>query len=113
VQGFWAIFFFLVILKIPVFGALGLVWWAAQPNPDESYEPEAEESGEGFRRFRPEPKGPRRPRRGPHGGGAAKALPDCPPGGRTRVVRPAALPAYARGESHADRDGNPPRSCDA
>ena len=28
--GFWPIFFLLVVLKIPVFGALWLVWWASQ-----------------------------------------------------------------------------------
>lgn len=110
-QGFWPIFFLLVVLKIPVLGALWLIWWAARP-PEQAYEPNGEQ-GDGFPRFRREPRGPRRPRRGPHGGGTAAPLPDCPPGGRTRVVRPAALPAYARGESASDTGGNRPRSYDA
>ena len=29
VTGFWPIFFLLVVLKIPVLGAIWLVWWAA------------------------------------------------------------------------------------
>jgi hypothetical protein len=66
-QGFWPIFFLLVVLKIPVLGALWLIWWAARP-PEEAYEPSNDESG-GPNRWRP-----LRPRpRGPHsrpGGGA-------------------------------------------
>ena len=31
-HGFWPIFFLLVVLKVPVFSALGLVWWASQPD---------------------------------------------------------------------------------
>ena len=66
--GFWPIFFLLVVLKIPVVGSLWLVWWAshATPEPDG-----AEDSDGGFRRQRPQPKLPRGPRRGPHGGGTA------------------------------------------
>jgi len=30
VEGFWPIFFLLVVLKIPVFSALWLVWWASR-----------------------------------------------------------------------------------
>jgi hypothetical protein len=105
VEGFWPIFFLLVVLKIPVLGALWLVWWASKPvvEPDG-----AEGTDDGFRRWRPEPIRPRDPRRGPHGG-AARALPDCPPGGRTRVVRaPAPLRAglaHAQGGPERDRTG--------
>jgi hypothetical protein len=96
VEGFWPIFFLLVILKIPVLGAIWLVWWAGHAAPEADG---AEDSDGGFRRWRPQPTHPKRPRRGPHGGGAAKALPGCPPGGRTRVLRP---PAPARaGAAHA------------
>src|SRR5262245_61176734 len=109
-QGFFPIFFLLVILKIPVFAALWLVWWASREPEPEGFEEGGEDR---FRRFRPQPKGPDASRRGPHGGGAAKPLPPCPPGGRTRIVRPTGLPAYARGGSRADRGGSPPRSCDA
>lgn len=109
VEGFWPIFFLLVVLKIPVFASLWLVWWASK-TPEE--DGAIEDSGNGFRRPRPLPIRPRGPRRG-SGGGVARPLPTCPPGGRTHVVRPAALPASARGGSRADRDGNRPRSCDA
>src|SRR3954452_18444010 len=104
--GVWPIFFLLVVLKIPVLGSIWLVWWASQatPEPDGA----AEDSDGGFKR-RPRPKLPRGPRRGPHGGGAAMPLPPCPPGGRTRVVRPAELPAFARAGSPADTDGSRPR----
>ena len=105
-EGFWPIFFLLVVLKIPVLGALWLVWWASRP----AVEPDgAEDSDGGFKRWRPQPVGPRGPRRGPHGG-AARALPDCPPGGRTRVITPPATAraglaeargAPARGQAHA------------
>jgi hypothetical protein len=93
-EGFWPIFFLIVVLKIPVFGALGLVWWAVRA------EPEVEEiPGEGehdFRRWRREPPKPRGPRRGPHAPDALP-LPDCPPGGRLRVIR---QPAPVRAKSH-------------
>ena len=45
-----------------------------------------------------EPRRPRGPRRGPHPSGA-HALPDCPPGGRMRVVSP---PAMARASRERD-----------
>lgn len=61
-EGFWPIFFLLVVLKIPVFGALWLVWWASKaPQEDGS----ADDSGDGFNRWRPQPVLPRGPRRGP------------------------------------------------
>ncbi len=54
-DGLWPIFFLLVVLKIPVFGALGLVWWAIQePKPEESPEP-GTNADEGFNRWRPSP----------------------------------------------------------
>jgi hypothetical protein len=84
-EGALPIIFLAVILKIPVFFGIWLVWWASR-----SYDEFAEAEGEGgsrdhgFRRWRREPRGPRR---GPHGGAPAYAAPDCPPGGRTRVLR--------------------------
>jgi hypothetical protein len=91
VEGFLPIFFLAVILKIPVGLMLYLVWWAlhAEPAPEEA-PPEAEDHR--FRRWRREPRRPRGPRRGPHAPDA-RPLPDCPPGGRTRVITP---PAPAR-----------------
>ena len=88
------IIFLAVVLKIPVFGMLWLIWWAIRA------EPEVEDSLDGgeehpFPRFRREPRGPRGPRRGPHGG-ASRVEPDCPPGGRKRVRTPAkGIPALA------------------
>ena len=108
--GFWPIFFLAVVLKIPVLASMWLVYWAAKQHD----EPEAatdEDSG-GFKR-RPRPKLPRGPRRGPHGGGAAAAPAPCPPGGRTRTVKPAAQPAFARAGSRGGRDGSRPRRYDA
>ena len=88
-DGFFPIFFLMVILKIPVGALLYLVWWAfrASTIPEEA-PPEAGE--ERFENFRRRPKRPRGPRRGDHGPGALP-LPACPPGARTRVVRPPAL----------------------
>jgi hypothetical protein len=58
-HGFLPIFFLLVVLKIPVFGSLWLVWWASrEPEPDGNA---AEDSDDGFGRrppFRPRPRGP-------------------------------------------------------
>jgi hypothetical protein len=87
VDGFFPIFFLMVILKIPVAALLYLVWWAfrASTEPEQS-PPESEDHR--FPRFRSEPKRPRGPRRGGHGPDALP-LPDCPPGGRTRVTPPA------------------------
>lgn len=84
------IFFLAVVLKIPVAAALYLVWYAVRAEPETEQAPE--EGEQGFRRWRPLPRRPRGPRRGPHPAGA-RALPDCPPGGRLRVVSP---PAPAR-----------------
>jgi hypothetical protein len=108
--GFWPIFFLLVVLKIPVLGSLWLVWWAAKQHdePDAA----ADQDSGGFKR-RPRPKLPKGPRRGPHGGGGAVPAPLCPPGGRTRVVKPVAQPAFARAGSRAGKGGNPPRPYDA
>ena len=87
-DGFFPIFFLMVILKIPVAALLYLVWWAfrADSVPEEA-PPEPEEHG--FGRLRPEPRRPRGPRRGGHGPDAMP-LPACPPGGRTRVLTPPA-----------------------
>jgi hypothetical protein len=84
-EGFWYIFFLFVVLKIPVVGAMVLVWWAirAEPVADEETPPADDHE---FRRWQKPPAGPRGPRRGPHGG-EAKPLPECPPGGRMRVER--------------------------
>jgi hypothetical protein len=97
VEGFWPIFFLGVILKIPVAAALFLVWWAARAEPEVEELPD--EDDHGFRRWRPQPRRPQGPRRGPHQP-AARPLPDCPPAGRFRAVR---RPAPAPVASHHRR----------
>jgi hypothetical protein len=93
------IIFLAVVLKIPVFGMLWLIWWAMRA------EPELEDTGGGedhsFKRWRRSPSKPRNPRRrGPHGG-AAQAQPDCPPGGRNRT--PVIQPRVATGVAAHER----------
>jgi hypothetical protein len=100
-EGFWPVFYLMVILKIPVAALLYLVWWAIR----QSDEPAETESGDdhGFRRFRTEPKRPRGPRRGGPHAPDARPLPACPPGGRLRVIhRPVPVRAgagHARGST--------------
>jgi hypothetical protein len=70
-EGFWPIFFLLVVLKIPVFFGLWLIWWASR-------EPETETTGEdtdgGFKRWMPGPTRPRGPHSGPYGGRAIRRV---------------------------------------
>jgi hypothetical protein len=80
-----------VILKIPLFAALYLVWWAVREEP-------AVEEGpsEGDRRPRRGPPAlPRFPRRGPAGGGAACRAAPCSQSGK-RAIRAQALTARRR-----------------
>jgi hypothetical protein len=63
-EGFWAIFFLLVVLKIPVFAALWLVWWASK-TPDPETDAAGGDGGGGFNRRPRQPILPRGPRRGP------------------------------------------------
>jgi hypothetical protein len=93
-QGFWPIFFLLVVLKIPVLGAIWLVWWASRP-PEDAYEPGTDESSDGFNRWRRSP----RPR-GPHGGPAGGVM---RPGFR---ARPGEL--ASDGRQRVPRDGCEP-----
>jgi hypothetical protein len=97
VDGFVPILFLMVVLKIPVGLLLYLVWWAVRAEPEPEQAP-PEGGDHRFRRFRREPKRPRDPRRGGHGPDAIP-IPDCPPGGRSRVITaPAPLrAATARG----------------
>jgi hypothetical protein len=68
-EGVWPIIFLAVVLKIPVFFAIWLVWWAVKAEPE--LEDAAGEGGDhSFRRWRRQPTQPRGPRRGPHAGSA-------------------------------------------
>jgi hypothetical protein len=62
-EGFLPIFFLLVVLKIPVLGALWLIWWAAKA-PEAAGSEEDSNGGSGGRRPR-QPILPLGPRRGP------------------------------------------------
>jgi hypothetical protein len=68
-EGFWPIFFLLVVLKIPVLGALWLVWWASKAPQEDGT---ADDSGDGFDRRRPLPVRPRGPQHGPAQAGCAE-----------------------------------------
>ena len=77
-EGFWPIFFLLVVLKIPVFSALWLVWWASRAPEPETAE---DDSGNGPERWRPSPY-PRRPNHGPDGPAGARRGAGRLPNGR-------------------------------
>jgi hypothetical protein len=64
VEGFWAIFWLALVLKIPVVFALWLVWYAIRAEPV----PDADSPGGGGSDRHPptRPRHPRPPRRGPH-----------------------------------------------
>jgi hypothetical protein len=102
VEGFLPIFYLMVILKIPVALMLLLVWWAIRAEPETEEAPPSDDRepwpqhGRGRR--------PRGPRRGPHAPGA-RPVPDCPPGGRSRVLT---APAHIRAEAAHSRGAAEP-----
>jgi hypothetical protein len=103
VEGFFPIFFLMVVLKIPVGLMLYLVWWACRAQPEVEDGPPGAEDHE-FRRWnRPRPR-PRGPRRGPHAPDALP-VPDCPPGGRRRVLTPPVPVRAATGTAGRHRRG--------
>src|SRR3954447_8146983 len=72
----WALFYMMVILKIPIIALLWLVWWAGKQEPG----PAGGESRDQLRRGPDHPRRPRKPgptRRGPHA--------EPPPGTPKRV----------------------------
>ena len=104
VEGFWPIFFLAVILKIPIAGLLYLVWWAVHQTPETEDAPPAARTA-----TLASPREPRRPR-GPGAGPMPPTrcrFPDCPPGGRLRVLTPPARARRVRscsGLRRAERD---------
>jgi hypothetical protein len=64
-QGFWAFFWLAVVLKIPIFALLYIVWWAIRETDPE---PEPADDGGGSDRHGhgPRIRPPHPPRRGPH-----------------------------------------------
>jgi hypothetical protein len=95
VEGALPIIFLGVVLKIPVFFAIWLVWWASKSYDEFADEQSGGAEDHGFRRWRRQPKTPRGPRRGGPHGGTEVAIADCPPGGRTRS-EPTRRPARQR-----------------
>lgn len=84
-EEFSAFLWLFLILKIPVVGALALIWWAIrEPDP----EPVSEDDG-GSRRPGPHhgPKTPRPPRRGPHSDTPLPAPPRVRTVARARTLR--------------------------
>ena len=77
-DGFWAVFWLAVILKIPIVALLGIVLWAIRQPPV----PEADQDEGGGPRRDPHPRirPPQPPRRGPH----AEPAPTAPD--RVRVT---------------------------
>ena len=77
----WGFIWLMFILKIPIIGLFGIVWWAVRQT-DEPAPPEpARIAPDPHRRPRRVPRG-RRPR-GPHGGHAAPAPPRVRPAWQT------------------------------
>jgi hypothetical protein len=99
VQGFWPIFFLAVILKVPVGLLLYLVYWSIKATPEAEEAPDDGAEDHEFRRWQRLPRGPRGPRRGPHAPDAMP-VPDCPPGGRKRVLTPPAPVRVATAGAH-------------
>jgi hypothetical protein len=64
-QGFWAFFWLAVVLKIPIFALLYIVYWAINQS---DVEPEPVDEGGGSDRHGhgPRVRPPNPPRRGPH-----------------------------------------------
>ena len=104
-DGFFPIFFLMVILKIPVALLLYIVWWAfrAETLPEEEAPGEEDHR---FRRFRRQPKRPRGPRRGDHGPDAIP-LPARAATPRTRILTPPA-PVRAAAARTAQRGSAEP-----
>src|SRR3954464_13717598 len=91
-QGFWAVFWLAVVLKIPIFALLYLVYWAIKQSDVEAEPADdgggSDRHGHGPRhpppqppppRPPPRPRPPKPPRRGPH------AVPPPPPPKRVRA----------------------------
>ena len=77
----WAFVWMMVVLKIPIGMLLWLVWYAAKAPEPEEHE---RDDGGGSRRHphSPRPRGPRPPRRGPHGEPAPRSPKRVRAGGR-------------------------------
>jgi hypothetical protein len=69
--GFWAFFWLMVVMKIPLLGALAIIWYALKaPEPEAD---RADGDGGSFRDHGPRIRPPHPPRRGPHGDPAPRS----------------------------------------
>jgi hypothetical protein len=57
----------MLVLKIPLAGLIGIVWWAIKQTPEDEAPPSDDDGGIKRRPPHPHRPFPRRPRRGPHG----------------------------------------------
>jgi hypothetical protein len=62
----WTFVYLMFALKVPIVGAIWIVWWAVRQEPDPLAD-EGDDGGNQRRRLHPRKPLPRRPRRGPHG----------------------------------------------
>ena len=69
----WVFIFLMVVLKIPILGLFGIIWWAIKQTPEEAED--ASGSGGSLKPRSPHPRSPlpRAARRGPHGDPAVSA----------------------------------------
>ena len=74
----WTFVYLMFLLKIPIVGAMWIIYWAIKQEPDPASE--RRDDGGSRRRLHPRRPFPRRPRRGPHGD------PPAPPPPRVRTV---------------------------
>jgi hypothetical protein len=82
VDGFWAIFWMAIVLKVPILFALWLVWYAIQePDP----EPDSPGRGGSDRHPPSRPRHPRPPRRGPHADPAPRSPSRVRVAGKRRI----------------------------
>lgn len=107
-EGYWPIFFLLVVLKVPAILMIYLLYWAAKNEPENGIVDEGDDGGN--QRRRPRPLMPRGPRRGPHGGGAV-----TPSSRRSRAAEPATgHRVAARGDQAVKaREADPARARDS
>ena len=83
----WTFVYLMFALKVPIIAAIWLVWWAVKQEPD----PDEDVRDDGGSKKRPHPvpkRGPRPPRRDPHGA----PEPPSPPRVRTIKARGKKLP---------------------
>ena len=97
-EGFWAVFWLALVLKIPIFMLLYIVWWAVKDPPLAAVD--GRDDGGSDRDPRPHPRGPMPtpPRRGQHAGS-----PPVVAGARAHAARPPARAGRPRVAAQRER----------